>query len=155
MQLINCPTGLQAGQSRRFAIREFILNLLKSDERLSLYKIVKNPKNPTALDDGLTIVFVDVSDGYVSKSSNDRSKRLYSFSLAVVSRSSEDAEAEADRIYKIVKILVRNLKIHSQKTDLRIFDVKEQAVQFTVENLDVDGAVIVGNYDLEYVSQAD
>ena len=96
MQLNSCPTGLQAGQSRRFAIREFILNLLKSDERLSLYKIVKNPKNPTALDDGLTIVFVDVSDGYISESSNDRSRRLYSFSLAVVSRSSEDAEAEAE-----------------------------------------------------------
>lgn len=150
------PDPATQGHSARWLIREAVKTALKDAPELFELPIVVNPREASALGVGQRVLVVkEQSDALQSQTGTLKSgfteKRVFNFSVACVSRV-EGADDDVDLLHGSA-----TRAIHACFPTLRgvvqSLDYKENNVTFEVENLDVDGALVLSNWEVSYTKK--
>ena len=143
-----------SGHSARYLIREAIALALAAEPAFAGLPIIRNPREASSLSKGVQVLVIkDENDILQSQTGTAKSgvteKRVFSFGLGVVSRN-EGADADADLLHVIATRVVR-ATLQALQQSRQVLELKESSVQFSVENLQIDGALVLGNWEVVYV----
>lgn len=138
-----------------FLISGVFVAALRDAFEISGAVVKHNPRGPAPLSDGSRVVFFEAqSDGFIDQA-GQVGKRRFSFVLGVINRADGTAEAGADADYVMADEVIRGAyqevaamlaAIKAQCGPLR-----EREVAFRVDDIDVDGALVLGTFDIEYL----
>jgi hypothetical protein len=110
--------------------------------------VVRNPRRPQDLSVGTRVIIVaESSDKQISKAGN-RETRVRSFSVGALSRL-EGADADADALAELVSN-VTHAALVAMAATAEITRMTEASVQFHVDDLEVDGAIVVSGWEIQY-----
>ena len=144
------------GHSARWLIREAVKAALRDAPDLLQLPIVVNPREPSSLAVGPRVLVIkEQSDALQSQTGTLKSgfseKRIFNFSVACVSRV-EGADDDVDLLHVAVMRAVRSCfaALHGVVQSL---EYKENNVTFEVENLDIDGALVLSNWEVSYIKK--
>lgn len=141
------------GHSARWLIRQAVKTALQDAPALFGLPIVVNPREPSSLAVGNQVLVIkEQSDALQSQTGTVKSgfteRRIFNFSVACVSRV-EGADDDVDLLH-----VAATRAVHSCFPELRkvvqSLEYKENNVTFEVENLDIDGALVVSNWEVTY-----
>lgn len=153
--MLNTDPATQ-GHSARWLIREAVKTALRDAPELFELPIVVNPREPSSLAVGPRVLVIkEQSDALQSQTGTLKSgfteKRIFNFSVACVSRV-EGADDDVDLLH-----VSATHAIHACFPELRkvvqSLEYKENNVTFEVENLDIDGALVLSNWEVSYVKK--
>jgi len=135
-------------QGAPFAIGEAVVAALRAAVDLVGAKVLDNPLRLADLTDGDRIVFFeDASDGFIDQPGQVQ-KRVYGFTIGVINRSTE-ARRGAHGDYRAAKRAVR-AALPNLADVLRTGPLREGAVSYRLENIDVGGSLVLGSFTVEY-----
>ena len=141
------------GHSARWLIRQAVKTALQDAQALLGLPIVVNPREASSLAMGPQVLVIkEQSDALQSQTGTLKSgfteKRIFNFSVACVSRV-EGADDDVDLLH-----VAATRAVHACFPELRkvvqSLEYKENNVTFEVENLDIDGALVVSNWEVTY-----
>ena len=133
-----------------YAIGQAIVEALHSNAALTGALVLDNPQRASALQDGDRIVFFEDQADRLIDQPGQSAKRTYSFTLGVISRST-DARKDAHADYRATKRIVRNcMPAISQAVVLGGRGLQEGEVAYRLENIDVGGALVLGSFSVDY-----
>jgi len=142
------PDTLPSGAP--YAIGAAVVQALRSNAALTGAVVLDNPQRASALQDGERIVFFEDQADRLIDQPGQSAKRTYSFTLGVISRSSE-ARKDAHADYRAAKRIVRNcMPAISQAVTLGGRGLQEGEVTYRLENIDVGGALVLGSFSVDY-----
>lgn len=141
------PDTLPSGAP--FAIGEAVVQALRSDATLTGAVVLDNPQRASALQDGERIVFFEDQGDRLVEQPGSVARRTYSFSLGVISRSSE-ARKDAHADYRTAKRIVRNCMPAINQIVSVLSRMAEGDVTYRLENIDVGGALVLGSFSIDY-----
>lgn len=131
------------------AIGAVIVQALREHAPLAGAQVLDNPVRASDLQDGARIVFFeDQSD----RPRDGVPKRLYEFSLGVISRSAS-ARTAAHADYREAKRVLRQICMPMlTQAGLRVEGrgLTEGEVRFRLENIDVGGGLVLGLFSIDY-----
>lgn len=131
-----------------FRIGEVVVATLRASVDLAGAKVLDNPLRLADLTDGERIVFFeDASDGFIEQPGQFQ-KRVYGFTVGVINRTDE-ARRNAHGDYRAAKRAVRGA-LKSLSEQLRCGPLREGAVSYRLENIDVGGSLVLGSFSVEY-----
>ncbi len=141
------------GHSARWLIREAVKTALQDAPNLFGLPIVVNPREPSSLAVGERVLVIkEQSDALQSQIGTLKSgfteKRVFNFSVGIVSRV-EGADDDADLLHPQVRKAVYSCFPELRKV-VQSLEYKENNVTFEVENLDIDGALVLSNWEVTY-----
>lgn len=143
-------------QSRRYQISALVVAALRAHPGLQGALILDNPTDPRAISDGKRVVFVeDQTDGWISQE-GQRNKRRFVWTVGVINRSDSTAGADragADADYLAAVDAVRGAHSQLVTTVKEVGPLRERDVTFRLEGIDVGGALILGSFEVEYVTE--
>lgn len=135
-------------QGAPYLIGEVVVQALRQSLELTGAAVLDNPLRLAELSDGARIVFFeDASDALVEQPGQQQ-KRLYGFSVGVINRS-DAARRGAHGDYRAAKRAVRGA-LKSLSEQLRCGPLREGAVSYRLENIDVGGSLVLGSFNVEY-----
>lgn len=148
------PDANTQGHSARWLIREAVKAALQNAPELFELPIVVNPREPSSLNVGKRVLVIkEQSDALQSQTGTLKSgfteKRVFNFSVACVSRV-EGADDDVDFLHVAARKAVFYCFEPLRKV-LQSLEYKENNVTFEVENLDIDGALVLSNWEVSYV----
>lgn len=136
-------------QSAGFELVGKVVTAFASEPDLTGLPVVRNPRRPQDLAEGTRVIIVaESSDKQVSKAGN-RETRVRSFSVGALSRV-EGADADADALAELVSSVTHAALVLMQAT-AEITRMAEVSVQFHVDDLEVDGAIVVSGWEIQYI----
>ena len=135
-------------QSVGFELVSKVVAAFASVPALSGLKVVRNPRRPSDLADGEQVIIVAERVDQQTDKSGNREKRVRSFSVGALSRK-DDADADADALAEVVSN-VTHAALVSMQTTSQISQMKEGTVQFHVDDLEVDGAIVMSGWEIHY-----
>lgn len=142
------PDTLPSGAP--YAIGAAVVQALRTAVGLTGAVVLDNPQRASALQDGERIVFFEDQADRLIDQPGQSAKRTYSFTLGVISRSSE-ARKDAHADYRAAKRIVRNcMPAISQAVTLGGRGLQEGEVTYRLENIDVGGALVLGSFSVDY-----
>ena len=131
-----------------FLIGEVVVATLQASSDLAGAKVLDNPSRLADLTDGERIVFFeDASDNYIEQPGGVQ-KRVFGFSVGVINRS-DAARRGAHGDYRAAKRAVRSA-LQALSVQLRTGPLREGAVSYRLENIDVGGSLVLGSFSVEY-----
>lgn len=151
--MINPDLATQ-GHSARWLIREAVKAALAAAPELIDLPIVVNPREPASLSVGERVLVIkEQSDAMTGQTGSPKSgfteKRIFNFSVGIVSRV-EGGDDDVDLFHVIATRAVRAGFVGLQGV-VQALEYKENNVTFEVENLDIDGALVLSNWEVSYV----
>lgn len=136
-------------QSAGFELVGKVVAAFASATDLTGLPVVRNPRRPQDLAVGSRVIIVaESSDKQLSKAGN-RETRVRSFSVGALSRG-EGADADADGLAELVSS-VTHAALASMQATAEITKMAEVSVQFHVDDLEVDGAIVVSGWEIQYI----
>ena len=150
--MLNTDPATQ-GHSARWLIREAVKAALRDAPDLLQLPIVVNPREPSSLAVGPRVLVIkEQSDALRSQTGTLKSGfsevRVFNFSVGIVSRV-EGADDDADLLHPHIRKAVYSCFPELRKV-VNSLDYKENNVTFEVENLDIDGALVLSNWEVSY-----
>ena len=150
--MLNLDPATQ-GHSARWLIRKAVKKALQNAPELFELPIIVNPREPSSLAVGKRVLAIkEQSDALQSQVGTLKSgfteKRVFNFSVACVSRV-EGADDDVDLLHVAVRKAVFNC-FESLRGVVQSLEYKENNVTFEVENLDIDGALVLSNWEVSY-----
>lgn len=131
-----------------FLIGEVVVANLRTSIALTGASVLDNPSRLADLTDGERIVFFeDVSDNFIDQPGGFQ-KRVFGFSVGVINRSAA-ARRGAHTDYRAAKRAVRSA-LKELSVHLRAGPLREGAVSYRLENIDVGGSLVLGSFSVEY-----
>lgn len=136
-------------QSDGFRIVAALVAAIGADPVLGTLPLVRNPRRPQHLAVGERVVIMaERSDSLIDKSGT-REKRRRTVTIGALVRTAADADAQADGLYQLLSDKVQAaLKLMVQAGE--VGPLMERDVQFHVDDLEVDGAIVVGGWEVTY-----
>lgn len=133
-----------------FAIGAAIVHALRSDPALAGVTVLDNPKRASDLQAGARIVFFEDQADKLIEQPGQSAKRTYSFTVGVINRTEQDRRgAHAD--YRAAKRAVRNcLPAINALVRLEARGMVEGDVLYRLENIDVGGGLVLGQFTVDY-----
>jgi len=135
-------------QSTGFLLVGKAIDAVKAVAPLSALPLVRNPRRPQHLDVGAQVLIVAEKADTLIEKSGWREKRRRTVTVGALSRN-EGADADADALYQLVSDTVA-AALKEMLAAGEIGRLAERDVQFHVDDLDVDGAIVVGGWEIEY-----
>lgn len=134
--------------SLRWQAMQTLLAALRSAPTLAGVRVVHNPRTPASLKDGTHMVFLKDQPDTLIEKSGLAERRQHQFLLGAVARS-DDADCEADALHEAATAVLGSLL----KTVLkgRVHSLSQAATQFEAANLEVDGALVLSTWDMQYI----
>lgn len=153
--MLNLDPATQ-GHSARWLIREAVKTALRDAPELFELPIVVNPREPSSLAVGPRVLVIkEQSDALQSQTGTLKSgfteKRIFNFSVACVSRV-EGADDDVDLLHVAARKAVFDC-FEPLRVKLQSLEYKENNVTFEVENLDIDGALVLCNWEVAYIKK--
>lgn len=145
---------MTATHSPRWEITSHVMSVLEV-EFFDL-TVIRNPRHAAALDKGAQVIFVKEQSDALLEAQGSNEKRKLTLAIAVVSRN-EDADADADLLHQRLGKAVRRLAV-APATGVAAMPWRTMAevdVRFSVEGLDVDGALIASVWEFTYMRRRD
>ena len=144
------------GHSARWLIRQAVKTALQDAPALFGLPIVVNPREPSSLAVGERVLVIkEQSDALQSQTGTPKSgfteKRIFNFSVACVSRV-EGADDDVDLLHVAARKAVFNC-FEPLRVMMQSLEYKESNVTFEVENLDIDGALVLCNWEVTYIKK--
>lgn len=131
-----------------FLIGEVVVATLRASIDLTGASVLDNPSRLADLSDGERIVFFeDASDNFIEQPGGLQ-KRVFGFSVGVINRS-DAARRGAHGDYRAAKRAVRSA-LKALSVQLRTGALREGAVSYRLENIDVGGSLVLGSFSVEY-----
>ena len=131
-----------------FLLGEVVVATLLASSELAGATVLDNPSRLADLTDGERIVFFeDASDNYIEQPGGIQ-KRVFGFSVGVINRS-DAARRAAHGDYRAAKRAVRSA-LQALSVQLRTGPLREGAVSYRLENIDVGGSLVLGSFSVEY-----
>lgn len=151
--MLNTDASTQ-GHSARWLIREAVKTALANSPALCDLPIIVNPQEASSLAVGSRVLVIkEQSDALKSQTGSLKSgfseTRIFNFSVACVSRV-EGADDDVDLLHVIARAAVFACFEPLRKV-VQSLEYKENNVTFEVENLDIDGALVLSNWEVGYV----
>ncbi len=131
-----------------WAITSVLLSSIGSDALLSALPLVRNPRRPQHLDKGDVVLILAERADTLQSAAGVAETRQRTLTLGVLCRA-QGADAQADAVYhhvhRIAYAALQALQTagHAQK-------IAETGVQFYVDDIDIDGAIVVGGWAIDY-----
>jgi hypothetical protein len=139
---------MSLSQSRGFEAVSLLLEAIADVPALADLPIVRNPRRPSHLGGGERILIVsEVSDVNVQKAGARETRRRL-VKIGVLSRV-DGADADADGLYCLLSDTVQ-AALRPMQLAATITKHSEGNVQFYVDDIDVDGAVVIGSWEIDY-----
>lgn len=136
-------------QSTGFVLIGKIIAAISAVPELQQLPLVRNPRRAQDLDKGNRLVIVaEAADKMLSKA-GERETRVRTFSVGALSRV-DGADADADALAEIVSNAV-HASISAMRTTSEVTRMAETNVQFHVDDLEVDGAIVVSGWEIQYI----
>lgn len=153
--MLNTDPATQ-GHSARWLIREAVKTALRDAPELFELPIVVNPREPSSLAVGERVLVIkEQSDALQSQTGTLKSglteKRIFNFIVACVSRV-EGADDDVDLLHVAARKAVFDCFEPLRKV-VQSLEYKENNVTFEVENLDIDGALVLSNWEVTYIKK--
>lgn len=145
---------MSQANSPRWAITTRVVCALES--AIQGLPVVRNPRHPTALAEGTQVLFVKEQSDKLLEAQGGTEKRQLTIAVGVVSRE-PDADSDADVLHQRLGKVMRALAV-APGTGIAAMPwrtMAEQDVRFSVEGLDVDGALIVSIWEFTYLRKRD
>lgn len=144
--------SLNLPQSQGFQITAALVAAIKAEALLSTLPLARNPRRPADLDMGDNVLIVAEKSDSLLTSPGAVETRRRSVTVGALSRTTEgDADAEADALYLLLRTTTYAALKQLQAQGARVVGkITERDVQFHVDDLDVDGALVVGGWEIEY-----
>lgn len=144
------------GHSARWLIRQAVKTALQDAQALLGLPIVVNPREASSLARGPQVLVIkEQSDALQSQTGTLKSgfteKRIFNFSVACVSRV-EGADDDVDLLHVAARKAVFNC-FEPLRVVMQSLEYKENNVTFEVENLDIDGALVLSNWEVTYIKK--
>lgn len=134
--------------SLRWQAMQTLLAALQAAPTLAGVRVVHNPRGPTSLGQGNHTVFLKDKVDTLSDKSGQMEKRSHEFLLGAVART-DAADGEADALHEAAADVLRSaLKTVLQGS--RVTNLSESATQFEAANLEIDGALCLSTWELQY-----
>ena len=131
-----------------FLVGQVVVAALRASVDLAGATVLDNPSRLSDLTDGERIVFFeDASDNYIEQPGGLQ-KRVFGFSVGVINRS-DAARCGAHTDYRAAKRAVRSA-LQALSVQLRTGALREGAVSYRLENIDVGGSLVLGSFSVEY-----
>ena len=139
-------------QSIRYQISAAFVEALKTTFEPGT-KVKRNPREPSPARDGPRVVFfADTSDAFIEQP-GQLAKRVFVFEVGAINRT-DDAEAGADADYVAAEATLRSafatVAQVLKDAGAQLGPLRERGVAFKVEDIDVDGALVLGEFEIEY-----
>ena len=150
------PNPATQGHSARWLIREAVKTALRDAPELFGLPIIVNPREASILAVGKRVLVIkEQSDALQSQTGTLKSgfseKRIFNFSVACVSRV-EGADDDVDLLHVAARKAVFDCFEPLRKV-VQSLEYKENNVTFEVENLDIDGALVLSNWEVSYIKK--
>lgn len=144
------------GHSARWLIREAVKAALQNAPELFELPIIVNPREPSSLAVGKRVLVIkEQSDALQSQTGTLKSgfteKRIFNFSVACVSRV-EGADDDVDLLHVSARAAVFAC-FEPLRAVVQSLEYKENNVTFEVENLEIDGALVLSNWEVTYTKK--
>jgi hypothetical protein len=147
------------GHSARWIIREAVKTALQNAPELFELPIVVNPREASSLGVGKRVLVIkEQSDALQSQTGTLKSgfteKRVFNFSVACVSRVADvgGADDDVDLLHVSARAAVFAC-FEPLRAVVQSLEYKENNVMFEVENLDIDGALVLSNWEVTYTKK--
>lgn len=135
--------------SAGYAITSALLGGIAANALLSGLPLSRNPRRPAHLGKGsVVLVLSDKEDNLVSDPGAAELRRR-DVSLGVLCRE-DDADALADKVYQHLHVAAYDALRLLQQTNADIRALKETGVRFSVEDIEIDGAIVIGGWSIDY-----
>lgn len=137
-------------QSPGFSVVSRLLLAYAAVPGLAELPLARNPRNPQHLAVGKRVVIVtELSDSPVGKAGHRETRRRV-VKVGILSRV-ESADADADALYGLLSDTTQAALAQLRPTV--ITRMAEGEVQFYVDDIEVDGAVVVGSWEIDYTRE--
>jgi hypothetical protein len=139
-------------QSARWAIFNAIAVALAGDARLQGLRVVRNPRNATQMGAGEQLVAIKWGSDSLTEKPGQREKRKFRLIVASISRKAEGADKDADAIHEAAYAIVREiLPAIAQLPEVdAIGGIAESDTTSDIDGLEVDGAVVLSSWEINY-----
>lgn len=136
-------------QSDGFRLVAALIAAIAADPVLGTLPLVRNPRRPQHLAVGeRVLILAERSDSLIDKSGS-REKRRRTVTVGALARTAADADAQADALYQLLSDTVQ-AALKRMVLAGEVGPLTERDVQFHVDDLEVDGAIVVGGWELVY-----
>jgi hypothetical protein len=146
------PQGISGMQSSGYGITAALVAAIAADPALATLPLVRNPRRPQHLARGpLVLIVAEKGDTLITNPGSAELRRR-AITLGAIARGDGDAvEAAADALYQRLHLVTFTALRELQRIPQSVVrKIAERDVQFSVEELDVDGAVVVGGWEIDY-----
>lgn len=134
--------------SLRWVAMQTLLTALRAAPTLAGVVVVHNPRSPASLKQGFHMVFLkDQTDTLLDKPGQSE-KRTHQFLLGAVART-DAADCEADALHEAAADVLR-ASIKDLMQQGRVTNLAEANTQFEAASLEIDGALCLSTWDLQY-----
>lgn len=133
--------------SLRWQAMQTLKAALQAAPALAGVRVVHNPRTPASLGQGAHMVFLKDQTDALRDKSGQMESRNHQFLLGAVART-DAADGEADALHEAASDVLRA----ALKTLLpgRVTNLSETATQFEAAGLEIDGALVLSTWDLQY-----
>ncbi|MFD1709849.1 hypothetical protein FVQ98_14055 [Ottowia sp. GY511] len=133
-----------------YLIGEAVMEALKADPAFAGVKLVDNPSKPEAISEGKRLLlFKDAADSLEDQNGNAMD-RVFTFQVGAISRDKQSRK-QAHTDYRALKRVIRDsIKDMTAKGARITGQVRETAVSYQLENLDVGGSLVLGTFTVKY-----
>lgn len=141
----NLPSSL------RWQALQTLLTALQAAPTLAGVRVVHNPRTPASLGQGAHTVFLkDQTDTLISKAGQVEN-RSHQFLLGAVARV-DAADCDADALHEAAVAVLR-MALKTLMQAQRVINLSEVSTQFEAANLEIDGALCLSTWTLQYRKQ--
>ncbi|MCS4509137.1 hypothetical protein [Xylophilus ampelinus] len=135
-------------QSPGWAITSALLGAIGADALLSTLPLVRNPRRAQHLDKGDVVLILAEKTDNLQSAAGVAEMRQRTVSLGVLCRAL-GADAQADAVYHHLHLVAYDA-LRALQTAGNAQKVAETGVQFHVDDIDIDGAIVVGGWAIDY-----
>lgn len=146
------PTLNNLPNSLRWAAMQTLLTALQNSPALVGVRVEYNPRNPASLKQGAYVVFLKDQTDTLANKPGQAEKRTHQFLMGTVARS-DTAECEADALHEAAAAVLRGA-IKALAQTCRVVNLSEVNTQFESTSLEIDGALCLSTWELQYSKPA-
>lgn len=135
-------------QSTGFLLVGKLIEALQAESGLAGLTVVRNPRRPADLAKGERLLIVAERSDTLIQREGLRDRRRRFVTVGALSRK-EGADADADALAQLASDTV-SASLKEMVSVGEVGRMGEQDIQFHVDDLDVDGAIVVSGWEIEY-----
>jgi hypothetical protein len=135
--------------SLRWGVMQTLLTALQAAPALSGVLVIRNPRSPKSLTQGAHMVFLKDQRDTLTIKPGQTERRAVQFLLGTVAHT-DTADSDADALHEAAADVLR-AALPTLTQACRVVNLSETDTQFEAAGLEIDGALCLSTWALEYI----